>query len=202
MPKIDQPLLHKDQENWVAVTRNWLEDDPKYLKWVVDLQGLGKTHAFIGGIEAKSLSAANPSAPAAAIDLWRRYFDLCGTSDSICEVLGDSLQDIGHILATYWVRALWDFLIKATNRNLSRPATIVDAVPRLLDLKELVRLLRVPLAKGVVAQSSSDEHTFVEPIVLEGSSAFAWQVLDKHGEHHYIDRIYLAEQFLRCFGRG
>jgi hypothetical protein len=164
----------------------------------MDFQGLGKTHAFIGGIEAKVHNAPTSTSFTSATDLWRFYFDQGSCSDSIARMLGDTLPDIGHILAAYWIRVLWDFLVKATNRNLYRPASLVLAVPRLLDPKELVRLLRVPLAKGEIARSS-DEHTFVWPILFEGSGGFGWKVLDNKRESHHIDRIYLAEQLLRCF---
>jgi hypothetical protein len=197
LPKVDGRLLNGDQENWVAITRDWLAD-PRYLPWVMDFQGLGKTHAFIGGIEAKAHNAPTPTSFTTATHLWRFYFDHGSDANSIAKMFEDSLPDVGIVLATYWVRALWDFLVKATNRNLSRPASLVVAVPRLLDLKELVRLLRVPLAKGEIAQSS-DEHTFVWPILFEGSGGFGWTVLDNKGESHHIDRIYVAEQLLRCF---
>jgi hypothetical protein len=170
----------------------------EFLPWVRDLQGLGRTHAFIGAIEAKAFKVPIPDAPAMATDLWRYYFDRGGSSDPIVQMLEDSLDDLGEILANYWVRALWDFLAKATNRDLSRPASLVKAVPCLLDLKELVRLLRIPIAKGEIAQSSSVEHTFVWPVSSKGRVTFAWRVLDNRGEYHFIDRIYLAEQLLRC----
>ena len=195
LPAIEGRLLHQDQENWVAITRDWLTD--RYLPWVMDLQGLGKTHAFIGAIEANALEAPASDAPKTATDLWRRYLDRSGSSDPIAQMLEVSFFDLGEILATYWVRALWDFLVKATNQNLARPPSLVKAAPCLLNLKELVRLLRIPLAKGVVAQSSV-EHTFVPPSILEGSFSFGWRVLDKHQEQHDIGRIYLAEQLLRC----
>jgi hypothetical protein len=120
LPTIDGPPLHQDQENWVAITRDW-PSDAGYLPWVMDLQGLGKTHAFIGAIEAKALKAPIPDVPATATDLWRYYFDRWGSSDSITQMLEDSFFGLGEILGTYWVRALWDFLVKATNHNLARP---------------------------------------------------------------------------------
>jgi hypothetical protein len=196
LPVIEGQLLHQDQENWVAITRDWAADE--YLPWVRDLQGLGRTHAFVGAIEAKALETPAPDVPATATDLWRRYFDRWGSSDPIAQMLEDSFFDLGEILATYWVRALWDFLVKATNHNLARPPSLVKAVPCLLDLKELVRLLRIPLAKGEIAQSCSVEHMFVWPSILEGGVTFGWRVLDRHGEQHHIDRAYLAEQLLRC----
>jgi hypothetical protein len=192
LPAVEGRLLHQDQENWVAITRPWLTAN--YLPWVTDLQGLGTTHAFIGALEAKALKAPPPDVPATATDLWRQYFDRCGSSDPIAQMLEESFLNLGEILATYWIRALWDFLVKATNDNLARPPSLVKAVPCLLDLKELVRLLRIPLAKGEIAQSSSAEHAFWPGI--QGGT-FSWRVLDKHGEQHYIGRIYLAEQLLR-----
>jgi hypothetical protein len=119
----------------------------------MDLQGLGSTHAFLGAIEAKTLGAPAPDVPATLTDLWRQRLDRWDISDLILDrMLKDSLFDLGLPLAAYWVTALWDFLFKATNHNLDRPSSLVRAEPCLLDLKELVRLLRIPLAKGEVAQ--------------------------------------------------
>jgi len=200
LPAIEGALLHQDQKNWVAITHHWWNHDARHFDWILDLQGLGKTHAFLCGIEARTIGKSIPTELSTSSELWQFYFDQCSLSNKICKMMDDSLLDLGGIFATYWVRALWDFLAKASNRSLPRPSSLVNAVPRLLDLKELVRLLRAPLAKGEVAQLSPDAHKIVRPIDLGMTDSFAWQVLDNRGEGHTIDRVYLAEQFLRCFG--
>jgi hypothetical protein len=150
LPPLKGPLLHPDQQNWTSITLKWWSHDARYLDWILDLQGLGKTHAFLGGIEAKVIAKPTPESLSTSSEVWQHYFTQGSSSDAICKMMDDSLVDLGAILATYWVRALWDFLTKAANRRLSRPATLVAAVPNLLDLRELVRLLRAPLSKGEI----------------------------------------------------